>query len=572
MSLTTALSSGVSALRVTQAGLAVTSRNVANVDTPGFARGELIQTPAASGVGVQVEAVRRAGDRFLLAASLQAQAQAGSAAVRSQSLDRVQSAFGDPNSKVSVFSRIDQAFASLQGLQQAPADPAARRQALDAIDRAVGSIETLNSDLIAVRNDLDAQIGETVGRVNTLLQQLTDANFTVVQARASGVDSVTAENARATLLDDLADLVDIRVSESESGIVEVRTEAGGLLAGLRPAQLQAGQDANGRATISIVGVDGQTSAFEPQLRSGELSGLLTARNVDLLAVGEGVAELARGFANTLNAASNASTAVPAPTTLTGGATGLLGTDPPGTGVLRLARVAPGDNTVQSVLEIDLAGVADLDALVTAINSDPSAAFSASFTGGRLSISGAGGGGVVIGGTAERGGRGFSQAFGLNDILVFSNSNGGVASGNPLGLGVRADIRADVSRLPLARPALEVGAVLERGDARGANALAAAADAVLSFPANSLLGAQTGKLSDYASRLGAEIGRRAGGAESDASFAKQLRLVADERRSGVEGVSLNEELVRLTQFQLSFQAAARVVQAVDDLFDILLNSI
>lgn len=572
MSLTTALSSGVSALRVTQAGLSITSRNVANVDTPGFARGELVQSASPSGVGVQVEAVRRAGDRFLVAASFLARADAGAASVRAQTLDRAQTAFGDPNTDVSVFSRIDQAFASLQGLQQNPADPTARRQSIDAIERAVGSIETLNSDLLGIRNDLDGQITEGVARVNTLLQQLTDANFTVVQARASGLDSVTAENARAQLLDELAGLVDIRVSESESGIAEVRTEAGALLAGLRPARLQAAPDGSGRTVLSIVGVDGQATPFDPLLRSGELSGLLTARNDDLLAIGEGVAELARGFATALNTASNASTAAPPPNTLTGAATALAGTDPPGTGVLRLGQVNPVSGEVQAVLEIDLAGVADLDSLVAAINTDPAGSFTASFVNGRLSISGAGGAGVVVGGDAERGGQGFSQAFGLNDILVFSGSSGGVAAGAPLGLSVRSDIRADVSRLPLARPELRVGAVVERGDARGANALIAAADAVLSFPGNALIGAQTGTVADYAARLGAEIGRRSGAAESDATFAEQLRLVADERRSGVEGVNLNEELVRLTQFQLSFQAAARVVQSVDELFDILLNTI
>jgi flagellar hook-associated protein 1 FlgK len=39
---------------------------------------------------------------------------------------------------------------------------------------------------------------------------------------------------------------------------------------------------------------------------------------------------------------------------------------------------------------------------------------------------------------------------------------------------------------------------------------------------------------------------------------------------VEGVNIDEELVRLTTYQQAFNASARMIQASKDLFDILSN--
>ena len=46
----------------------------------------------------------------------------------------------------------------------------------------------------------------------------------------------------------------------------------------------------------------------------------------------------------------------------------------------------------------------------------------------------------------------------------------------------------------------------------------------------------------------------------------------QRRQSVEGVNLDEELVRLTTFQQAFNASARMIQAAKELFDVLTNII
>lgn len=574
MSLSAALSSTLSGLQVSQASIGVVSRNIANVNTPGYGRAEIVQEASGAGVGVEIAQIRRAADRFLAKASYDAAADVASAAVRADALDRSQLAFGDPNSDVSVFSRIDQAFSGLQALVANPSSPSQRRQALDGVGRALDSLEQAQQDLLTVRRDVELAIPDTVNEINGLLQQIAGANAAVVEARAAGPDAVTAENARSQLLDRLAELVDIRVNETAGGFAEVRTNAGALLTGLSPAEIEAGTDANGDPTLRLVGADGQSINFAPLLQSGRLAGLVDLASTELPALASGLASLASSFATAINQVSNTSSSVPAPNVLQGPDTGLVGTDAlNGAGTLSIALTDAG-GAITSVLDFDLGAVATIDDLVTAINTSPAntpSRVTAAFTNGGFSLTGASGAGVVVGGDATRTGVGFSQSFSLNDLIV-SSDPGAAAAERPLGLAIRADIEANVDRLPLAQPELTVGSVLQRGDTRGALALAAASKAVLSIPASSLLPAQSGTVGEFSARLAAEVGRRAGGAESDREFASGLRIAADERRTGAEGVNLDTELVRLTQYQLAFQASARVVQAIDELFDILLSSI
>jgi flagellar hook-associated protein 1 FlgK len=70
-------------------------------------------------------------------------------------------------------------------------------------------------------------------------------------------------------------------------------------------------------------------------------------------------------------------------------------------------------------------------------------------------------------------------------------------------------------------------------------------------------------------LGGDAGRRAADADNAMGSAEAVLQAANARRSSVEGVQLDNELVMMTQFQQSYAAASRLIQAARDMFDILL---
>jgi flagellar hook-associated protein 1 len=70
---------------------------------------------------------------------------------------------------------------------------------------------------------------------------------------------------------------------------------------------------------------------------------------------------------------------------------------------------------------------------------------------------------------------------------------------------------------------------------------------------------------------AEVGTRVQSAKSVASISEASALQAEQSRSSQAGVNLDEEAARLIQFQQSYQAAAKVLQVAQTVFDTLLQT-
>jgi flagellar hook-associated protein 1 FlgK len=111
-----------------------------------------------------------------------------------------------------------------------------------------------------------------------------------------------------------------------------------------------------------------------------------------------------------------------------------------------------------------------------------------------------------------------------------------------------------------------------GDGRGARLLAEAGDLTTTFSAAGSLGSVTMTLTRYAAEFGGSIGREAEAADTRRSASEAVSNEAMARRQAVEGVNVDEELVRLTTYQQAFNASARMIQAAKELFDVLTNMI
>ena len=202
-----------------------------------------------------------------------------------------------------------------------------------------------------------------------------------------------------------------------------------------------------------------------QLASGELQGLLSLRNNQLPAVEDQVSEYVTQAVNALNKAHNASTAVPPPAQLAGQNIGIdLTTAVTGfSGKTNVAIVNAAGQLQQSVAidfsahTISVNGAAATGFapanFVSALNSALGATGSASFSNGVLSISATGtGNGVSIADdvttpSASANGQGFSQYFGLNNLISstsITNYQTGLAAGDPSGFAAGQNLTLRVS--------------------------------------------------------------------------------------------------------------------------------
>ncbi|MBX3510022.1 MAG: flagellar hook-associated protein FlgK [Hyphomonadaceae bacterium] len=172
---------------------------------------------------------------------------------------------------------------------------------------------------------------------------------------------------------------------------------------------------------------------------------------------------------------------------------------------------------------------------------------------------------LLGDSTQRGATGVSVSalHGLSTLAT---------AGRALEINVDPEIAADPGRLAVGRPNLSASIgqrIIEAGDNRGAAALVAARDAVRTFPASGVLTAQSTTLAVYAARLGGEAGRLASDAQRSADGAQAVATAAMDRRAQAEGVSLDDELLRMTSYQNAYAAAARVIQAAKEMLDVLM---
>ena len=460
MSLSEILGSATSGLAAAQAGLRTVSNNIANVGVAGYAREKVsLATRVHSGgvSGVVIGEPQRIADRFLEASVYQRGGDFGRADVTSSYLDRLQSLLGQPGDASSLPAKLDSISASAIALTGSPGSAQTVASFTGNVQDAISSMQQLNGDVTNLRGDVESEVGTTVDRINGLLSQINDLNGTVSQQVGQGRSTSGAADQRTTALTELSSLVAITVRDQPDGRVSIETASGATLLDRRLRQLSyAGTGSGDGAQAAYPPIDirfadpgGASPAtgerIETAAAGGKLGGLLDLRDRALPHFQEQLGTVFSGMAEALKSVSNAGTTVPAPTELDGRQTGLVGGDRLGfTGSATFAVLGTSGKLVASTT-IDFSSLgagATVNDAVTAINAGLGGAATASFTGGVLTLKAAGGGnGVAIAQTpgtpSDRAGIGFSQFFGMNDLVRSDTSMltpTGFTASDPHGFG------------------------------------------------------------------------------------------------------------------------------------------
>ena len=432
MSLTIALQTANSGLQAAQAGLRAVSDNIANVNTPGYVRKTVVQQQlvvGGQGAGVDVTGIQRVTNQYLQSASMTAASDSSRYSIQAQFLDNAQSLFGDPSGANYFFNMPDDISASFATAANNPSSNLLRTQAVNTVSNFLSEADRITGQIAALGTTVDSQVGTDVTKVNSLLSQISKLNTDITRAKITAGDSSGSENIQAQLLDQLSGLMDVKVSARSTGGVDVRSSEGVLLAGDAASTLAYNSTGTtpGYISVQTPGVSSGPQAIA--LNTGEIRGLLDLRNEKLPAIADQLGEFVSRTAQQLNAAHNASTAYPPPTTLNGRNTGLdLPTAASGFTGQSTVAITDSSGVVQRTVAIDFtagtmsvngaAGTAFTPAtFLASLNTALGASGSATFSGGALSISATGTNGVAIDeGTSQKAGQGFSQFFGLNDLI------------------------------------------------------------------------------------------------------------------------------------------------------------
>ncbi|HEX3755308.1 MAG TPA: flagellar hook-associated protein FlgK, partial [Rhizomicrobium sp.] len=445
MSLNGIAASALTALQTNSAALGVVSNNVSNINTPGYARRVVNeQTLSAAGqlMGVDIASIQRVSDQFLTQEMLSASGSASQYDTQANLFTQLNGLLGAPGDNQSLSTALTNLTSAFATASQAPSTSASRTGVLNAMNGVASSISNVSGTITSMQGQIDSQVSGDISSTNGLIKQIYDLNTQIRSDSATGDDASALLDQRDVALSSLGQTIGIKVSQQSDGSMNVSTTDGINLVSNTYAQLSYAQGAtNGSyGNISIQDTNPQTGqligtpqALDPHLSGGSLKGLIDMRDQVLGGLAQSLGTLAQQTAQAFNAQSNANAAYPPPTSLTGRDTGLIDSDALNfTGKTTIAVTNPSGNLVSRVdVDFDAGTLSvdggaptsfndDIGSFTTALNGALGTNGSASFSNGELSLSASGGNGIVVQDDAStpsnRGGFGFSQFFGLNDVF------------------------------------------------------------------------------------------------------------------------------------------------------------
>ncbi|GGB25965.1 hypothetical protein GCM10011505_03990 [Tistrella bauzanensis] len=599
LSLDTAFRNAVSGLNAAQAGLSVTSQNVANANTPGYSRKIVSQESVitgSTGSGVAVTDVTRAVDQYLRSELRRATSDESRDSARASVLDSAQRVFGKVGGDNSLAADIDEFLTQLEAVANAPE---AGSERYNLITAAKSLTERLNANVDQVgrlRANTDSDIGNSVTTINNALREIYDLNVQIQRGNAFGEPVSELEDRRDMALGRLSEQIDIEVMPSQNGKISIYSGSGQTLLDESLRQLTYTPAAQASldtvfGPIKVVAVDpktlaqqndgdvlvsgGTSSTVTSNVKGGELAGLLQARDKDLAALTGQLDAVADALVERMNAVHNQGTSFPPPSTLTG-STDVTGTTAlAATGTMRIAAVASDGTLLAAPLDIDLSTIATVGDLRDAINASPLGGYmTAAIVDGKftLTATGAGTGIAMSEGTSQVTGsdgavRGLSHHLGLNNLFT-GDSAATVA--------VKADILADPQRVStglLKSTAAAAGDVaITAGDNRNGLALAEAVNTAAAMPGIGSLSPGSYSLAEYSREIITNIASVAAEASARAEDSGILKDDLAFRDASVAGVSVDEEMSALILYQNAYTASARVLTTAKQMFDELLNMV
>jgi flagellar hook-associated protein 1 FlgK len=276
----------ISALQAFRTGLSVTSNNIANANTPGYARETALLTNAVPqsagsapiGAGVQVAGISRAFNQL-----------------SANQLNSSQSSLGQLNSLQSYTNQIDNIVGTTAGglstalqnyygawstVANNPTSTAARQALLTQAQGVATAFQSTSGQLQGLNSGINSGIRADVTQINTLASSIASLNqqIAVGTANSGGQPPNDLIDQRDQLVSNLSKLVGISTTKEASGAVNVfvgngqslvlNTNATALIT--IPNQFNASQ-------LEVATSSNANNPISSQITSGDLGGLLAAR-------------------------------------------------------------------------------------------------------------------------------------------------------------------------------------------------------------------------------------------------------------------------------------------------------
>jgi flagellar hook-associated protein 1 len=300
-------------LGVYRAQVATTSHNIANANTPGYARQDAVPTETTPdeevgingyiGRGVALAGVVQARDQFVETQISVAFANSSSSSAQSDALSTVTAL--DPQGQGGITDALGKFYSSLRDLNQNPGDLGLRQAVVQSAQSVSRAFNLAGSSLASARSGIDQNVAELADKTNSLLTGVADLNRRISLAINSGRNPNDLLDVRQNDLDQLAQMIGAKPVPDDHGSVNVVLPSGTcLVSGIVASQLSVQANTQNRGHYDLVFTPpdgGKSTALNGNELGGQIGGIIAARDQTLGTAETNLDTLASDLSSAVNA-------------------------------------------------------------------------------------------------------------------------------------------------------------------------------------------------------------------------------------------------------------------------------
>ena len=567
------LQTGTQALLAQQKGIEVTGHNIANVNTPGYSRQTVnMQANAPTmtsqglvGTGVNARDSKRVYDGFVGTQIDNENEEMGRWDAQKTALERVEIIL-DESSDNGLNKTMGEFWNAWQDLVNDPSGSVERIALLGSAETLAFEFGNTYNKFSPLQADLDISIATTVDQINLKAGEIADLNQKIMEAEGGGSHANDFRDTRDLAVKDLSLMVDVISFEESSGSMNVSLSDGSsLVNGSNTSTLSTMSNDSGYK--DVVWASDPTVSINSKITGGKLKGWIEVRDVIIPEYKGNMEDLVNG----LKGVESTEVVTGAASTLTTGDYFTIssptadynvwynkdvGGDPPGGNMIEVV-ISTGDTAAQ---------VASKTATAIAAEAD----FDASITGGATLTIANVVAGDALNDSADNdtefiitkridGGDGVnyyhSRGYGLDGTTTGNDFFSGTLAGNNFAVNSNIDSNTIAAATGVGAP----------GDNRNAITIAELQNALM-------MNTNTSTFDNFYNSMVSDVGNKVRNAGMSYDHHTAMVSHLENYRESISGVSLDEEMVNLIQFQLGYDAAAKLISTTDEMLNTLMNMV
>lgn len=297
MGLLSILNLAKSSLFFNQAAIQTIGHNIANAGVEGYSRQEVVASPSRPtqeafgfvGNGISVDNVRRFTDNFLNLQITRIKAELASLNAQGEGIRLIESFLNERSADTGLSSALNNFFSAAEDLTTRPQGGAERTAFINAGLQLAQEFNQLTTSIEEVRIRSNQDIGRAVNAVNERAARIAELNKEIQRVEGAGSkDANDLRDERQRLVEEIAELIDVRVTNETDGSVTVLVAGGFPLV----SQTLAGKMVGIANVDNIVGTtppvallkvgfentSGAVIDVTPRITGGEIGGLLNFRD------------------------------------------------------------------------------------------------------------------------------------------------------------------------------------------------------------------------------------------------------------------------------------------------------